>query len=76
MRIIEKSRERTEGGENTSIMPDTKLVEEAIELSKDESKLLGLKLGAKTVTRGEKIPKAGAHYNLYSMALLSTFYSC
>lgn len=57
-------------------MPDTKLVEEAIELSKDESKLLGLKLGAKTVTRGEKIPKAGAHYNLYSMALLSTFYSC
>ncbi|KIM96413.1 hypothetical protein OIDMADRAFT_105972 [Oidiodendron maius Zn] len=41
-------------------MPDIKSIEAAIELSKDESKLLGVKLGAKTITRGEHIPKAEA----------------
>ena len=49
-------------------MPDIKSIEAAIELSKDESKLLGVKLGSKTITRGEHIPKAGK-----SSILLSIF---
>jgi phosphatidylethanolamine-binding protein len=40
-------------------MPDIKYVEASLALTKDESKTLGLTLGTKNVTAGEKIPKAG-----------------
>lgn len=40
-------------------MPDIKSIEAAIELCKDESKLLAVKFGSKTVVPGERIPKAG-----------------
>ncbi|KIM98724.1 hypothetical protein OIDMADRAFT_43542 [Oidiodendron maius Zn] len=41
-------------------MPDIKYVEATLALAKDESKTLGLTLGTKNVTAGEKIPKAEA----------------
>jgi hypothetical protein len=40
-------------------MPDIKKIEAALELAKDESKVLGLTLGATRITPGQKIPKAG-----------------
>lgn len=51
-------------------MPDIKSIEDAIELCQDESKLLGVKFGSKTVVRGEKIPKGGKYCATFSKPLL------
>lgn len=48
-------------------MPDIKYVEATLALAKDESKTLGLTLGTKKVTAGEKIPKAGKLSTQYSL---------
>jgi hypothetical protein len=50
-------------------MPDIKSIEAAIELSQDESKLLGVKFGSKAVVRGEKIPKAGKYCAIFVQLL-------
>jgi hypothetical protein len=43
-------------------MPDKKHIEDALDLSKDESKLLGLTFGTKKVTPGQHIPRAGKSF--------------
>jgi hypothetical protein len=51
-------------------MPDFKIIEAALNVSKDdESKVLGVKLGAKQVARGEKIPKAGKYICVHPLFL-------
>jgi hypothetical protein len=40
-------------------MPDTKYIEAAVALSKDESKVLGVTFGTHKVISGEHIPKGG-----------------
>jgi hypothetical protein len=52
-------------------MPDIKSIEAAIELCKDESRLLGVKFGSKTVVRGEKIPKGGKHFAIFAQLRLT-----
>ncbi|KUJ14538.1 putative protease inhibitor [Mollisia scopiformis] len=44
-------------------MPDTKNIEAAVLLCKDESKVLGLSFGTQKVTPGQHVPKAGKFKN-------------
>lgn len=52
-------------------MPEAKTVLAAIELCKDETKLLGIKVGEKVVTPGLKIPKSGMYSILFCASFLN-----